>query len=131
METSRTQPNAVGWFEIYVDDVKRAKAFYENVFRHPIEALPQTSGSDMQMLAFPMNAAGTGASGALVKSPQMKPGTGGTMVYFSCADCAIESARATAHGGVVCQPKMSIAPYGFIAIVQDTEGNTIGLHSMM
>jgi predicted enzyme related to lactoylglutathione lyase len=130
METSRPQPNAVGWFEIYVNDMKRAKAFYETVFQHPIEALPQPTGSDMQMLTFPMNSAGTGASGALVKSPQMKPGAGGTLVYFSCVDCAIEAARASAQGGLVCQPKMSIAPYGFIAIVQDTEGNTIGLHSM-
>jgi hypothetical protein len=58
------------------------------------------------------------------------PGDGGTLVYFSCADCATEAARVAGAGGVVCQPKMGIGEYGHIAIVQDTEGNTIGLHSM-
>jgi predicted enzyme related to lactoylglutathione lyase len=27
--------NPVGWFEIYVDDMPRAKAFYETVFGAP------------------------------------------------------------------------------------------------
>jgi predicted enzyme related to lactoylglutathione lyase len=30
----------------------------------------------------------------------------------------------------VIKPKMSIGEHGFIALVMDTEGNTIGLHSM-
>lgn len=84
----------------------------------------------MQMCAFTMNAQGTGTAGALVKSPHRGPGSGGTLVYFSCADCAAEAARVVANGGTVYQPKMSIGHYGFIALVQDTEGNTIGLHSM-
>jgi predicted enzyme related to lactoylglutathione lyase len=57
-------------------------------------------------------------------------GPGGTMVYFSCADCAVEEARAAENGGTVCKGKFPIGEYGFIAIVSDTEGNMIGLHSL-
>lgn len=71
-----------------------------------------------------------GTAGALVKSSKMGPGVGGTLVYFSCADCAEQAARAQAAGGKVLQPKTSIGQYGFIAMVQDTEGNLIGLHSL-
>lgn len=122
--------NAVGWFEIYVSDFERAKAFYAAVFERPMEDLAAPPGSPpMQMCAFSMNPEGTGAAGALVCDDTMKPGTGGTLVYFSCVDCAVEAARAADHGGQVYQPKMSIGPYGFIAVIGDTEGNTIGLHS--
>lgn len=120
--------NVVGWFEIYVADMGRAKRFYQAVLQREMTDLP-AMGSDMQMCAFAWVEQGTGTAGALVKSAQMGPGTGGTMVYFSCEDCAIEAARVVTHGGTLCQDKMSIGEYGFIAIARDTEGNTIGLHS--
>jgi len=121
--------NPAGWFEVYVDDLARARAFYEAVLQRPLAELP-TPDPQMQLLAFEMNQEGYGASGALVKHPMMKPGLGGTVVYFSCLDCAQEAERAVAHGGQICIPKKSIAPYGFIAWIIDTEGNTVGLHSM-
>lgn len=124
------QSNVVGWFELYVNDMARAKAFYQAVFERELQALPGVGSDDMQMLAFPMVDNAYGAPGALVKSAHMKPGTGGSLVYFSCEDCAVQGARVQASGGKVCQAKMSIGPYGFIVIAEDTEGNTIGLHSM-
>ena len=42
----------------------------------------------------------------------------------------MEAARDAANGGQIVKPKMSIGEYGSIALVQDTEGNMIGLHSM-
>ncbi len=129
MENNHPQPNAVGWFEVYVTDLKRAKAFYQAVFQRQMEDLPMQAGSGLQMCAFTNNTNATGASGALVKSNYMGPGTGGTLVYFSCVDCAVEATRAQAFGGKIMQPKKGIGTYGFIAMVQDTEGNTIGLHS--
>ena len=57
-------------------------------------------------------------------------GGNSTIVYFSCADCAVEAARVAAHGGQVMREKFSIGEYGFIALVVDTEGNMIGLHSL-
>lgn len=120
--------NVVGWFELYVADMTRAKAFYKAVFQKEMQDLPMPAG-DMQMCAFSGVDGASGTAGALVKSAHMGPGTGGTLVYFSCADCAVEAARVEPAGGKLCQPKRSIGEYGFIAIVQDTEGNTIGLHS--
>jgi uncharacterized protein len=83
----------------------------------------------MEMWAFPSDMGSYGAAGTLVKMPGY-PSGGSTLVYFSCEDCAVEAERAAAHGGQVFKPKMSIGEHGFIALVQDTEGNTIGLHSM-
>jgi predicted enzyme related to lactoylglutathione lyase len=57
-------------------------------------------------------------------------GSGGTIIYFSCADCAVEAGRAAQHGGKVVKEKFSIGDYGFISFVEDTEGNMIGLHSI-
>jgi len=129
MANTTVQPNAVGWFDIYVSDLPRAKKFYEAVFKRPMETMAASSGSDVQMCTFSMSQEGTGAPGALVKSPKMKPGSGGTLVYFSCEDCAVEAGRVKASGGTLLESKKSIGEHGFIAFVQDTEGNTIGLHS--
>ena len=82
------------------------------------------------MLSFPWAEGQANISGALVKTAMMKAGTGGTVVYFACDDCAVEESRVKGAGGEVLQPKMSIGDYGFCSIVLDTEGNTIGLHSM-
>jgi predicted enzyme related to lactoylglutathione lyase len=70
-----------------------------------------------------------GSPGALIKIEGCPSGPGGTLIYFSCEDCAVEEARAVSAGGRVFKPKFSIGPYGFIALVFDSEGNLIGLHS--
>lgn len=71
-----------------------------------------------------------GASGALVRMEGVSSGRNSTLVYFSCADCAVEATRVAASGGRVQRDKMSIGEYGFIALIEDTEGNMIGLHSL-
>jgi len=119
--------NPVGWFEIYVHDMSRAQAFYEATFAVKLEPLPMP---DITMLAFPMQPDRPGCAGSLVKYDGKGPGDGGTLVYFSCADCAVEAERAAKAGGRIERPKMSIGQYGFIALVVDSEGNLIGLHSM-
>ena len=43
--------NPVGWFEIYVQDMNRARAFYEAVFAKPLEKLP---AGDLDMWCWPM-----------------------------------------------------------------------------
>jgi predicted enzyme related to lactoylglutathione lyase len=122
-----TMSNPVGWFEIHVADMARAKAFYEQLLGTQLNKLDSPG---MDMMAFTMDSHGHGASGALVCMPGMAPGGNSTLVYFSSADCAIEAGRAEAAGGQVFKPKTSIGPYGFIALLIDTEGNMIGLHSM-
>lgn len=118
--------NPVGWFEIYVADMARARRFYEAVFGGTLQHLP---AGGLEMYAFPMDDSTPGCSGALVKIAGVDPG-GSTMVYFSCDDCAVEQAKAVQAGGTVFKPKFSVGPYGFVAIVVDTEGNMVGLHSM-
>ncbi|MBB1273526.1 VOC family protein [Psychromonas sp. SR45-3] len=122
--------NPVGWFEIYVDDLARAKTFYEAVFEVNLEVLGDPNESSIQMLAFPSDMEKYGATGALVKMDHVIAGGGGTLVYFACDDCAIEAARAKTAGGSIQRPKMDIGEYGFICLVLDSEGNMIGLHSM-
>lgn len=84
----------------------------------------------MEMWTFPMLDNGSGASGALAKMAGCPSGGNSTLVYFSCIDCAGEAGKAAEYGGRVFREKFAIGPYGFIALVVDTEGNMIGLHSM-
>ncbi len=124
--------NAIGWFEIYVDNMPRAKAFYEAVFDIELSVIDMShmEGMGMEMLGFPSDMGAYGASGALVQMPGVTAGVGGTLVYFACDDCAIEQARVEAAGGKVEHEKFPIGEHGFISMVYDTEGNMIGLHSM-
>jgi uncharacterized protein len=124
-----TQRNPVGWFEIYVQDMARARAFYEKTFEVTLQHLPSPEEMPIEMWAFPMEMTAPGASGALVKMAEKDSGGGGTLIYFSCADCAVETARAAAQGGRIHQDKFGIGEYGFCSLVYDTEGNMIGLHS--
>ena len=122
--------NPVVWFEIYVSDMNRARAFYTAVFGKELQALPSAGDTNMEMWAFTWTDGAPGAAGALVKHPMRSPAAEGTLVYFSCQDVTQEAAKAEAAGGKVILPRMSIGEHGFIALVADTEGNTIGLHSM-
>ena len=126
------KPNPIVWFELYVQDMTRARKFYEAVFQHKLEPLaaPEGEASGMEMLSFPMEMNAPGAGGVLVRMEGVAPGGGGTLVYFGCEDCAVEQSRVEAAGGQVRKPKFSIGQYGFCALVVDTEGNCIGLHSM-
>ena len=118
--------NPVIWFELYVNDMGRARAFYESVFQLTLQPM---SDAGMEYFAFPMQNDQLGAGGALAKMEGMAPGGGGTLIYFHCDDCAVEESRVAAAGGTVLKAKMSIGAYGFMRLVLDTEGNTIGLHS--
>jgi predicted enzyme related to lactoylglutathione lyase len=126
--------NPVGWFEIYVSDMARARFCYEAVFNIQMQPLPNPEGMDggFEMLMFPsdMENQAPGCGGTLCRMEGFTPGAGGTLLYFSCEDCGVEASRVAAAGGQVFREKFSIAPYGFIALILDTEGNMIGLHSM-
>ena len=119
--------NPVGWFEIYVQDMNRAKAFYESVFKTQLQKLENPG---IEMWTFPMQPEANGASGALIRMEGFPSGRNSTIVYFICADCSVEAKRASTQGGKIFKNKFSIGQHGFIALVTDTEGNMIGLHSM-
>ena len=119
------QKNPVGWFEIYVQDMERARAFYENVFRVTLNKL----NSPLDMWGFPMTMGSMGAAGSLVRMPGVPSGGNSVLVYFSCEDCE-EEERVKAFGGRIERPKMSVGEYGFVTLAIDTEGNMFGLHSL-
>ncbi len=118
--------NPVCWFEIYVQDLPRARRFYEGVLGITLERLP---GPDFEMWAFPMNPEQPGCGGTILKMDGVPSGGNSTLIYFACDDCAIEEARVTTFGGKVQRAKMSIGEYGFISLAHDPDGNLIGLYS--
>lgn len=119
--------NAINWFELFVGDFERARGFYERALGQPLEVMEGLGG---RMALFP-HTPESGVGGCLSDSAEQQSGVGGTRVYLNVEgqlDAVVN--RVPAAGGVIIQGKMSIAPHGFIAVVKDSEGNEVGLHSM-
>lgn len=117
--------NPVGWFEIPVNDMDRAKKFYEDVFK--IEIAVQDLGN-LLMGWFPSDHEGPGATGTLVKAETYVPSYEGTMVYFAVEDIDDVVPGIEPAGGKMINTKQSIGEYGFVAHFEDTEGNRVALH---
>jgi predicted enzyme related to lactoylglutathione lyase len=124
--------NAINWFEIYTSDFNRAKKFYTEVFKCRLTDLSINSDrhAKMEYATFPGDEKGMGAGGALVRIDEVKPGNGGILVYFASEEINAELSRVEAAGGKIIRRKLNIGDFGFIALIEDTEGNMIGLHSM-
>ncbi len=131
METQHSYPgNPVVWFEIYVDDLNRAKKFYETVLSVTMSEIADASNQGLKMVSFPMKMDQPNASGALIKMEGVKAGGNSTIVYFNSMDCSLEEGRVERSGGKVFKKKMSIGVHGFMSLCFDTEGNMFGLHSI-
>ena len=124
------QHNVVGWFELPVDDMNRAIAFYEGVFGFKME---RHQMGELDMGWFPSNHQASGAMGSLVKHPDFYiPSHDGPLIYFTAhsGDLDIELAKVESAGGTVLMPKKQISQdVGFMALIEDTEGNRVALHS--
>lgn len=118
--------NPVCWFEIPVSNLRRARAFYEHLLGVELEL--HTMGA-LEMARFPAGKV-PGASGALVKAASYTPSSAGSMVYFSVDDVNAALGRAVEQGAKVLNPRMSIGEYGFVAHLEDTEGNRIAIHAL-
>src|SRR5262245_32033871 len=119
--------NQIVWFDVPVTDLERAVRFYSSVLGGPVHK------QDMQGIKFAvLPHQEKEISGCLVPGGEgNKPSSNGPLLYFNCQgrlDQAISSVEA--NGGKVLQAKHSIGPHGFRAIVLDSEGNRIALHSM-
>lgn len=120
--------NCLNWFEIPVEDLHRAKQFYEKIFAIRME---EEIINGMQMAFFP-SAHGNGkVGGALVKSDLHKSNTEGVLVYLNAnPDLSDVLLRIEDEGGIILMYKTMIgAGAGFMALFLDTEGNRIALHS--
>lgn len=122
--------NVVGWLEVPVTDMERAIKFYENVFDFKLD---RNKMGPLDMAWFPWVTDGLGSGGSLVHYPvAYKPSTDGVLVYFTAhsGDLANELSRVETAGGQVLQGKTQISEeHGFMALIIDTEGNRIALHS--
>jgi len=123
------KPNMVGWFEIPVNDMERAKTFYETVFKIEIKVV---DFGELKMGWFPSQGAEAyGSPGTLIKQESYIPSKEGTMVYFMCEDVQNELDRIVPAGGEIYLAKRQISPeYGYMGVFIDTEGNRVALHSM-
>jgi predicted enzyme related to lactoylglutathione lyase len=122
--------NVVGWFEIPVSNMARAVKFYETLFGFKLQR--QTMG-EFDMAWFPWLQTGTGSPGSLVYSPEhYTPSDKGALVYFTAfsGDLNNELGRVEKAGGKVLRQKTLITEdIGYMALLLDTEGNRIALHS--
>ena len=119
--------NAVSWFEIPVKDLARATRFYNRILDVQLRLEGE---SDRPMAVFPV--ASDAAGGALLKSTEAVPSLQGTLVYLRTrgeTDLNAVLARVPREGGRVMMEKTSIGPNGFIALIEDTEHNRVGLHA--
>ena len=124
------QNNIVGWFEIPVSDMERAIKFYENVLHVKLD---RNQMGSLDMAWFPYDPEGYGSGGSLVYYPDSyNPSADGVLVYLTAhsGDLSTELSRVEEAGGKVIQDKTQISEeHGYMAVVLDTEGNRIALHS--
>jgi len=123
-----TATNALNWFEISVNDIRRATAFYETIF--DIQLMPMEM-MGMKMAMFPADDANGKVGGSLVQSQIHHPSATGAIIYLNAnPDLQLVIDRITKTGNKVVLPKTLIDENtGYLALFTDTEGNTVGLHS--
>jgi uncharacterized protein len=117
--------NQLVWVDIPVLDLDRAIRFYSGVLGAPVKkeeypgmALGLLPGGDQDV------------TGCLNRSDSDRPSDHGPLLYFNCQGRLDQAIAAVAEGGgKVLQAKHAIGPYGVRAIVLDSEGNRIALHS--
>lgn len=122
--------NAISWFEIGTVDLDRAQKFYETILG--ITMIPMDM-PQIKMRMFPIQDR-EGVGGALVYSGGFHNPSAmeGVLIYLN-ANPDVQNAldKVEAAGGKILVPKTQISPeYGFMAVIIDTEGNRIALHSI-
>jgi predicted enzyme related to lactoylglutathione lyase len=126
-EKMSASTNSLNWFEISVQDISRAKAFYENIFQ--VEMF-QMEMMGMKYAMFPSDPKSSKVSGGLAQSPMHTPSTTGSIIYLNGnPDLQNVLDRVEKAGGKIAMPKTSIGGNGFMAFFTDTEENKVGLHS--
>lgn len=117
--------NQIVWCDIPVADLDRAMKFYSAVLGQPVK---KQDFPGLTVGVLPHNDGEVG--GCLLPSADGKASADGVMIYLNAngrLDDAI--AAVTPNGGKVLEAKHPIGPFGFRAIVLDSEGNRVALHS--
>jgi len=120
--------NALNWFEISVNDITRAKKFYETIFSISMDVQEMMG---MKMAYFPADMMNGKVGGGIVESPMHKPSADGAKIYLNAnPDMEAVLTKISTSGGTVTMPKTKISDeIGYMAFFMDTEGNSVGLHS--
>lgn len=120
--------SAINWFEIPAADFERAVRFYSAIFDYD---LPTRDLGDTRM-GFFQHQPGAGTGGAVVQGEHYTPSQTGTRVYLNAGpDLSVVLDRVMGAGGKVLMDKTQVSPeIGHIAVIEDTEGNRVYLHSM-
>ncbi len=122
--------NALNWFEIPVNDFDRAKKFYESIFSYQ---MPENIMGAARMGFFLYDVQAGKVGGAIVYRPDFyTPSENGSLIYLNCQpDLQVVLNKVTDAGGTILTPKTPVAPeLGFWALIKDSEGNRVALHSM-
>jgi hypothetical protein len=124
--TPSTTVNIVAWFEIPVSNMSKAKALYEAMLDTKLE-ITDFAGVPHAVMS---NKDHSCVSGALIADPKRPPKRGSsTILYLSATDGVASClSRAVEAGAKLVQPRTEIGPHGAIALVEDFDGNVIGLH---
>jgi predicted enzyme related to lactoylglutathione lyase len=116
----------VVWFDIPVRDLDRALRFYSAVLGAQLKKEQAGPGVSMAMLP----QADGFVSGCLLQNADAKPSESGPLLYLNTNGRLDEAIKAVeTHNGRVLSARHSIGPFGFRAIVLDSEGNRVALHS--
>jgi predicted enzyme related to lactoylglutathione lyase len=117
----------VVWFDIPVRDLDRALRFYSAILGTPLKREQAGPGAAIAVLPHAEGSIG----GCLVLNADARPSESGPLLYLNTQGRLNEALNAVErHGGKIISTRHSIAPFGFRAIVVDSEGNRIALHSM-
>jgi len=119
--------SSIGWADVPALDLDRAIRFYSAVLGVKVE---KHEAPGFAMGVFPHDD-NYGAGGCLFTASEEQPSQQGILVYFGVEGRLDEAIAAVEpNGGKVLKPRQSIAPHGFRAIILDSEGNRVALHSM-
>jgi predicted enzyme related to lactoylglutathione lyase len=124
--------NALNWFEIPVNNFDRAKKFYESIFNYQ---MPDTMMGDTKMGFFLYDMQAGKVGGAIVYNPSFYTASeNGSLIYLNAQpDLQIILDRVEAAGGTILKTKTLVSEeqnLGYWALIKDTEGNRVALHSM-
>ena len=108
-------------------DMDRAVGFYQRVFGFEFD---RQTVDGYEMALFPRADDRPGASGALVKGDIYKPSRTGCILYFDVDDIDEVLRLSQAEGATVLYPKKDIGAAGFVAEIEDSEGNRIALNAV-
>jgi hypothetical protein len=116
--------NPVVYFEIPVNNLERAIAFYSSVFGCEFDRV-EIDGNEMAN--FPAVGETNGITGALAKGDSYVPGKQGSRIYFNTTHIKDTLHKVEFAGRRILYPKTSIGELGWVAEFEDSEGNCIAL----